>query len=243
MDPEKVAYWYLRLNGFLLWENFYVHPGGGGGALTDADLIGVRFPFRAERLIDDPEDLMEDDVARLGLISTKPDLVMAEVKRGPCALNGPWTDPAKENIQRVIAAIGCLPTDAVANAGAEIYADGMFENASVRARLICVGASINDEMRETSPAIYQITWSECLAFIFQRFTKYARQKAQTELWEQTGRALKTKALSLLDEAAFVEWATKEMGVSIARVDSQPHNVAECARPMPQAGSAAKAAKA
>jgi hypothetical protein len=39
LDPEKVAYWYFRLNGFFR-----------GGKQTDADLLGVRFPHRAERL-------------------------------------------------------------------------------------------------------------------------------------------------------------------------------------------------
>jgi hypothetical protein len=27
LDPEKVAYWYFRLNGFFEIENFVVHPG------------------------------------------------------------------------------------------------------------------------------------------------------------------------------------------------------------------------
>ena len=26
LNPEKVAYWYFRLNGFLQIENFVVHP-------------------------------------------------------------------------------------------------------------------------------------------------------------------------------------------------------------------------
>lgn len=47
MDPEKVAYWYLHLNGFLQMEDFYVHPSRRGSALTDADLLAVRFPYRA----------------------------------------------------------------------------------------------------------------------------------------------------------------------------------------------------
>ena len=31
LDPEKVAYWYFRLNGFLQIENFVVHPERRGG--------------------------------------------------------------------------------------------------------------------------------------------------------------------------------------------------------------------
>ena len=32
IDPEKVAYWYFRLNGFFQIENFIVHPKGRGGS-------------------------------------------------------------------------------------------------------------------------------------------------------------------------------------------------------------------
>ena len=67
LDPEKVAYWYLRLNGFLQIENFVVHPERRGGQRTDADLLAVRFPYRAERLFDNPHDIMRDDEARLSL--------------------------------------------------------------------------------------------------------------------------------------------------------------------------------
>ena len=92
LNPEKVAYWYLRLNGFLQIEDFYVHPGGKGGARTDADLLAVRFPYRAERLYDDPNEIMEDDDKRLALTTSYIDVVIAEVKTGLCALNG--TEPS-----------------------------------------------------------------------------------------------------------------------------------------------------
>ena len=61
LDPEKVAYWYFRLNGFLQIENFVVHPERRGGQRTDADLLAVRFRHRAERLFGSPNDIMTDD--------------------------------------------------------------------------------------------------------------------------------------------------------------------------------------
>ena len=73
MNPERVASWYLRLNGFLQIENFYVHPEGRGGARTDADLLAVRFPHRAERRYDNPHDIMEDDTGGPALSSEKID--------------------------------------------------------------------------------------------------------------------------------------------------------------------------
>ena len=57
VTPEALAYWYFRLNGFLTTANFVIHDEGGAGQRTDADILGVRFPFRAELL----EDPMVDD--------------------------------------------------------------------------------------------------------------------------------------------------------------------------------------
>ena len=102
LDPEKVAYWYFRLNGFLQIENFVVHPERRGGQRTDADLLAVRFPHRAERLFDDPNDIMPDDEHRLSLSHDLIDVVIAEVKTNqPCTLNGPWTQEERQNVHRV----------------------------------------------------------------------------------------------------------------------------------------------
>src|SRR6266403_1355615 len=90
LDPEKVAYWYFRLNGFLQIENFVVHRARRGGQRTDADLLAVRFPYRAELLLDQPEQPMPDDVNTLDLSPHLIDVVIAEVKTNqPCTLNGP----------------------------------------------------------------------------------------------------------------------------------------------------------
>src|SRR5258707_13497545 len=53
---EQLAYWYLRLNGFLTIPNFIVHPEQGRNQETDVDLLAVRFPYRAElRTMEDDE--------------------------------------------------------------------------------------------------------------------------------------------------------------------------------------------
>ena len=49
LDPEKVAYWYFRLNGFLQIENFVVHPERRGSQRTD-DLLRFRHSFRRQPL-------------------------------------------------------------------------------------------------------------------------------------------------------------------------------------------------
>jgi hypothetical protein len=90
LDPENVAYWYFRLSGCLQIENFVVHSSGRGGQRTDADLLAVRFPYRAEFLFDQTGP-MADDVAALSLSRDMIDAAIAEVKTNqPCTLNGPW---------------------------------------------------------------------------------------------------------------------------------------------------------
>jgi hypothetical protein len=126
LDPEKVAYWYFRLNGFLQIENFVVHPERRGGQRTDADLLAVRFPYRAERLFDDPDDIMADDEHRLALSRDLIDVVIVEVKTNqPCTLNGPWTRQDQQNVHRVLAAIGCLPPVCINESALDIYRAGI----------------------------------------------------------------------------------------------------------------------
>lgn len=80
LDPEKVAYWYFRLNGFFQIENFVVHPARRGSQRTDADLLAVRFPHRAERLFDDPNNIMADDEQSLALSREMIDVLLIEIK-------------------------------------------------------------------------------------------------------------------------------------------------------------------
>ena len=92
MNPERLAYWYFRLNGFFTTENFIVHPDQGRDQRTDADLLVVRFAHRAENL----QRPMEDDL-RVVSCNTFANVIIAEVKTGECRLNGPWIDPVRRN--------------------------------------------------------------------------------------------------------------------------------------------------
>jgi hypothetical protein len=158
LDAEKVAYWYFRLNGFLQIENFVVHPERRGSQRTDADLLGVRFPFRAERLFDDPNDIMADDDQRLMLSRDLIDVVIAEVKRNqPCTLNGPWTQRDGNNVHRVLPAIGCLPHLSIPEASACIYEDRVAVFGGIRIRLIAVGRNESAELSEPYPEVLQLT--------------------------------------------------------------------------------------
>lgn len=220
LPPERVAYWYFRLNGFLQIENFVVHPKLYGGQRTDADLIGVRFPFRAERLIDNPDDLMEDHVERLHLLNDRADIVIAEIKTGRCALNGPWTNEENQNIHRVLAAIGSLPTEVIDDAANALYAAATFDQPDhARVRLILVGREPDPAIAEKYAGITQLTWAEVLSFIWQRFHRYSRQKAQVDQWDHVGRCLKNLVKRNNNADDFVSAVCDLMGVQTNKLEA------------------------
>lgn len=205
---EQIAYWYFRLNGFLLIENFYVHPPGRGGARTDADLLAVRFPHRAERLIDDPNDIMADDTGGLALTRDRIDVVIAEITGGQCKLNGPWTDPHRHNVQRVLAAIGCVPHAQIGSAAAALYEHGYFDDdALLRIRLVALGSTLNENDMVRYPRVCQITLEDALRFIYRRLRGYRHQKTDTQHWNRIGRLLKQQVvLHHRREDDFIAWA-------------------------------------
>ncbi len=213
LDPEKVAYWYFRLNGFLQIENFVIHPRKRGGQRTDADLLAVRFPFRAERLIDDSNDIMADDEQRLALVRDLIDVVIVEVKTNqPCTLNGPWKQQDRQNVHRVLAAIGCLPLDRIEAAATDIYQRGFHRNDTLRIRLMAVGRDRSEDLKAAYPEVTQLRWPEILAFIWDRFRRYRQQKTQVDQWDDEGRKIKR----LADQSAvlkdFIRLALDLMGV-------------------------------
>jgi hypothetical protein len=192
--PEKVAYWYFRLNGFFQMENFVVHPARRGSQRTDADLLAVRFPYRAERLFDNPYDIMADDDKGLALSGDLIDIVIAEVKTNQCcSLNGPWTDYGEQNVHRALAAVGCLPHDQIDAAAADIYRAGFHNSKTMRIRLVAVGRDECENLAATYPEVQQLLWPDMLAFIWRRFESFRHQKTQVDQWDAEGRKLKRLA--------------------------------------------------
>ncbi len=55
---ETLAYWYLRLNGFIPLRNFVLHPlrGAENKQAADSDLLAVRFPHVYEETGGQPND-------------------------------------------------------------------------------------------------------------------------------------------------------------------------------------------
>ncbi len=183
IKPERVAYWYFRLNGFLQISNFIIHNAARGGQRTDADVLAVRFPYRSEMMIDAMP--MEDDQL-FTKITDRPYIAIAELTKGQCKLNGPWTNRDKGNINRVLHAIGAFPPSEINRISDELYCKGFSNDSSCYISLIAIGDQENSELENKCR---QITWSEILAFIHSRFIKYKEQKADHDQWDDDGKFL------------------------------------------------------
>lgn len=188
---ERLAYWYFRLNGFLTTENFVVHPDQGGGQRTDADLLAVRFNHRTENF----SQPMQDD-PRISESDRFVNVVIAEVKTGRCDLNGPWTKPAKQNMERVLSAIGCVDSMSRMAAAASLYERGAWRDERVSIRLFALG---QDKSVLLVGGEQQITWTEVIQFCIDRFTAYKRQKSSVGQWSDDG--LELQRLALKGDAA------------------------------------------
>jgi hypothetical protein len=202
---------------FFQIENFVIHPERRGGQRTDADLLAVRFPHRAERLFDNPDDIMSDDEHQLALSRDLIDVVIAEVKTNqPCTLNGPWTREDRQNVQRVLAATGCIPSGCIVEAASDVYRTGIHENdLGLRVRLVAIGRERNEELAASFPNVTQVFWPAMLRFVWERFHMYRNQKTQVDQWDVQGRRLKQLADRSTDPTQFVEKALGRMGVQVA----------------------------
>ncbi len=198
ITSEQLGYWYLRLNGFLTISNFVVHPDTGGEQRTDVDILGVRFPHRAELLLNS----MVDD-RPFTEIRDKPYIIIAEVKRQECNLNGPWVRPEHQNIQRVLRAVGAFLESEVQKVAQDVYKTGVFWNESYYLSLCCFGERPNAEIRRRYPHVPQKLWDEVLRFIYDRFRQYRTQKASHGQWNRAGRDMWDCAQASRNVEAFI----------------------------------------
>lgn len=190
-SPERLAYWYLRLNGYLTTENFVIHPDSGSDQRTDADLLGVRFQNRSELL----ENPMEDDSC-ITDCSRLCDVVIAEVKTSECQLNGPWTNPNAQNMLRVVRAIGCLPSDENGAAAKALHDAAKYQNDRVQIRLVAFGETKSQHLK---PEAQQILWPSVLRWVHSRFREYRRQKRSVGQWADDGRFLSRACMKPVEE--------------------------------------------
>jgi|SRR5712671_2154316 len=184
MNAEQLAAWYFRLNGFFTITNFVLHPSRRGAQRTDADIAGIRFPYRSEF----PDGVGGDD-PEFNHHPGKTYFVIAEVKRGRCVLNGPWTDEMKQNMHAILGDLGPFRKEDIESVAHSLYQSGTYDDNNIYCSLFCVGDIPNPEIAQKYPNVPQRSWEDVCHFLFDRFKEYQFRKADHDSWDQYGKNL------------------------------------------------------
>jgi hypothetical protein len=187
-------------------EDFVIHDETSANQRTDADLLGVRFAFRRENylkpMIDHPP---------VANCKSFVNVVIAEVKSSGCELNGPWTDRGKQNVQRVLRAIGCFPDNEIEKVAAAVYRTGRYESHDVTCRLLAFG---DREGKLAIRNVPQILFNEMLIFIHARIREYRDQKKSVGNWSSDGQEIHRLADTISNVEEFVAQARTFFGLRV-----------------------------
>lgn len=100
---ERIAYWYLRLNGFFLVENFVHHHRPGERQASDSDLLAVRLRHTHEVIND--QEVQYDDWRGFGVdLATDNIAAIVQVKGGGGAAGTAFADDRVADAVRRIGA-------------------------------------------------------------------------------------------------------------------------------------------
>jgi hypothetical protein len=198
-SPEAVGYWYFRLNGFLTIPNFILHPDEAANQRSDADIIGIRFPHRAE-LFRDP---MRDDEVFTAI--QKPFIVFAEIKRGCCEINRTYRNREGQNVQRILRAVGIFHLNLIDEVAESIYATGAYTSNTYHISFCCLGDSRNPQIADRYPNVLQIIWDDALSFVYRRFDRYRSRKYDHPQWDETGKLLWNISAEFEDSGQFSQF--------------------------------------
>jgi hypothetical protein len=179
-SAEDLGYWFFRLNGCLTTRNFVLHPETHGSQLTDADLLGLRFPYRQEQQMRDHSVF---DQLQL------PTLLFVEIKTGRCHFNGPWTSSDAHNLDAVLQAVGAFPVEEIRSIAKDLYKSGFHHSRTYDVLMVAVGSELDPDLSSQLPGAVQLTWDTVIEFIFGRMVTFLAQKADAPQWDESGRLL------------------------------------------------------
>ncbi|OAS17748.1 hypothetical protein [Paenibacillus oryzisoli] len=161
---EELVYWYLRLNGFFLIDNFVLHK-DNLNRTSDSDLLAVRFPYVHEEVggrADDWDSRLFENLHKdkiLGLI--------CEVKTGSFNEN----DLFKEhNIQKAFGRFGFIQD--YDKASRELLEFGKFETDNYQVKKLLVSR----KKEVVSEEYIHISLIQIRKFISNRIRKYQDRK-------------------------------------------------------------------
>lgn len=215
LDPEKVAYWYFRLNGCFTITNFLLHlPDASGNVYSDGDILAIRFPYRVE-LDDSKRGAMQDDtIFTEQPAGSKLNYYVVEVKYwdGEAVLNNSWR--RNDNVLReIVKRTGLIAPADLPNVVSQLFQYWRYENDSILIRVLAVAKRFPSIPRDEMPLplSQQLTWEgNILPFIHRRLRDYQQYKTNHPQWDETAKALYTAAIEADTTVDFVQEVVRQM---------------------------------
>ena len=210
-NPERIAYWFFRLNGCFILDNFLVHHPQRDFGGTEIDILATRFPYRRE-LASSPlpsaqpmqdHDFFENEN---GLIN----IYFVEVKRSLMRINDSWLKPEKQNMEYLLEAIGAIQKEKINEVANKLYLEHSYTDDRYCVRYVAVGDAPANEL---PTIITTLSWTEILSFIYHRLKMYRSVKSQHNQWDSTGKQLYQQMLKSSGpdgEKHFVAQVTAQM---------------------------------
>lgn len=211
LNAEDIAYWYLRLNGFLCLRNFLVHGDRRGEDRTEIDVVGVRFQYRREHL---SKPMPDDDWIEH---AQRTIVVFCDANKGAYDFNRAWSNQRRRIMESFLALVGVIPDKLWDRVARELYDNGRSEpdpNLLVTALLIHHDPQQQVSLRWKAAKVVQV--ERALQFIHRQFKAYDVIERSHEQWEPSGHSL----WHLYDryhwpEDEFVKAGLNSIGIDVA----------------------------
>lgn len=173
---EKLAYWYLRLNGFFLIENFVIHRTKDIDYSSDIDVMAVRFPFVYEEIGGKPDDW--DQKLLKNLNPQKVTGIICEVKTGEYDERELFRS---HYLNYGINRFGFIPN--LSDYISQIIDESVFDIPDSNFQVAKLFVA-NDIPKKRKDFIY-VSIPEIRDFLHHRFENYSKQKWQDRLFFQS----------------------------------------------------------
>jgi hypothetical protein len=176
---EQLAYWYLRLNGFLPLTNFVLHHEHNYHRTSDADIIAVRFPHVFEPTGGQQDD-WDDQFDHWGLWLTAETIgLIVEVK------SGEWRrDELRDHLEArhwrvsyAIRRLGMFTEQEARSVASTLCDQSIARQGGVAVAKLLVGTTDH-----SAQSWLHLRLEAAAGFIRQRMKKYANRKESDRLF-------------------------------------------------------------
>lgn len=166
---ETLAYWYLRLNGFIPLRNFVLHRANIEALQSaDTDLLAIRFPHVYEEIGGKPVDWDHVRFAAWGLDLERPIALIVEVKTGAIDPQMRWWRVPR--LRAAILRMGIVEKAAANDIAMQLeQANGVEVGDWIIAKLLVSNETVNG-------AWLNLTLEEADTFIANRIKRYKDEK-------------------------------------------------------------------